>query len=457
MEFKKINFGLKEKKLFCPEPKNRELIENIPKTGLIIPEIRNKNSTFPSPLNQNRISYVQHKHLNENKLITPVVNKAYFKRMDLFSVREKFVNMENGPFTPKSKNSSNQKDCLNILRSNHDPNIFKKSKNKNLFFSPTTNYSIHSGINPLINSHEKLKSFSRLQSPNPLNFMLQKNFETTQFTNSNFFDKNKFNHVSNYLINPLTNNNLNIFNLIDNKEPQISKRDLNVFNSFNSNEIVELKQVKSTESLQKISRPQKISKFNWGCKEPLNLQIALSKNCKKCDCDQVKEKIYNLMTELKSNQNCCIKLSFDNFMNNEKDSKILKKEPKRKESLLEKSDLVCSESFDLVKNIVWNSFLRNKKSVFKNQLEEIIKKMMNKLKNNEKLIYHKVNVFTLINLQVPMCNKSFHSLSNSVKLRVICMLFAKYVNRKPFVNLCTNFSEQIDFSNESRLISYLYT
>ena len=111
----------------------------------------------------------------------------------------------------------------------------------------------------------------------------------------------------------------------------------------------------------------------------------------------------------------------------------------------------------MIENIVQNSFLNdNKNHNYLFQLENTINKTINYLRNNNEIIYHKENIFTIINLQIPLCNLKFKKLSKSTQLRVLCMLFAKYINRKAFIKNCSSFINEINFKNEKSILSTLF-
>jgi hypothetical protein len=107
----------------------------------------------------------------------------------------------------------------------------------------------------------------------------------------------------------------------------------------------------------------------------------------------------------------------------------------------------------MVNNVKWNSFLRSpSKLEFLIQTQNTISKILSYLENNQKeIIYHQNNIITLVNLQIPLCNKKFQNLSKQIKLRVICMLFAKYVNRKTLAFICQDFFMNIDITNNHQI------
>jgi hypothetical protein len=111
----------------------------------------------------------------------------------------------------------------------------------------------------------------------------------------------------------------------------------------------------------------------------------------------------------------------------------------------------------LIQNIIRNSFLRDfKNHNYLNQLQETISTTISFLQNNNDIIYHKENIFTIINLQIPLCDKKFKKLSKSIQLRVLCMLFAKYINRKAFSKICNSFIHEINFDKEKLIHSAIF-
>lgn len=108
----------------------------------------------------------------------------------------------------------------------------------------------------------------------------------------------------------------------------------------------------------------------------------------------------------------------------------------------------------LTNNIILNTFLSECSDYkFTKQLQQTIWEIVESLKNMDEIVYHKQNIFTLVNLQIPLCNRKFQTLAASVRLRVICMLFAKYVNRKLLTKLLDPFYSEIDFGQEKEIKS----
>ena len=107
----------------------------------------------------------------------------------------------------------------------------------------------------------------------------------------------------------------------------------------------------------------------------------------------------------------------------------------------------------ITKNIINNSFLRDVDSNnrYLKQLQNNIITMIKRLFRNNKISYNRENIFTLLNLQVPLNEEIFQKMSLKVKLRVFCMIFTKFVNKMKLCNICENFFLEIDFLNPHNL------
>ena len=437
--------GSTKKKKRNPEISRNKNMQDLDDT-LLNPQFKPSPPSQNNMLNLNRISYANENYLTKNQLIKPVVNRVFNKSPHHHCLKQKSTFQNIGPITPDSSfNSLKIKDGLqnSMVQNNQSNWLFNKIDTNS---SPRTNYSMQPYWNNHFLSNSKKNSYSIQQSPNPLNF--KQNFEKNGRLNNLFSDK-KMNqkYINNFLIKPQTNNNFNIYNLINDQPGLLRKRNYLEFESINRSQNLRLNDTVKREPI--------IFENN----ENITLKISINKNClNNCQYKRIKSDIFRLSNTITSSNPNCIKLSFDNLLNRDYFFKRIKTHAEDAENDQKTPCLTKNKNqFDLIQNIVWNSFLRNNANLkFKNQLNRVIKHVINKLKNNNKLIYHKVNIFTLINLQIPLDNTKFHFLSLSVKLRVICMLYAKYVNRKPFSQLCSNFLASIDLERESNSDKILF-
>jgi hypothetical protein len=446
MKFNEVDSTERKKRRFGFNQRKQDGSNENETCGLIVPKTTKSFLSGNRMLNKNRVFYESKvENIHGNKLITPVVNRPNMKGSQSLLNPKTCVARDFIPFTPESYKSFKPKDCLK--KSMVQIKNFLKSNKRDFNASPQTNFSPNGVLKrPLLN----LNSFepcSIQQSPNPLNVLKQIPDPSLSYNNPTYENQMDSRYVNNFMINPQTNNNFNIYNLIENHSEILKKR------NFSELEIRKKKHL----SLKKVSKPKILNQnsnisFNRDSDE-ITMKLRIKRDClKRCTNNVIKKNIFDLVSSLSSSTKNCVELSFDNSSNQKYFHQMMISHQRAQlpRLILPSPNVPVNDSFHLIQNIVWNSFLRNNtNNKFKNQLKHVIKSVVNKLKNNDKLIYHKVNIFTLINLQVPLENKKFHCLSNPVKLRVICMLFAKYVNRKPFSQLCSNFLESIDLEKES--------
>ena len=107
-------------------------------------------------------------------------------------------------------------------------------------------------------------------------------------------------------------------------------------------------------------------------------------------------------------------------------------------------------------DVLKNSVL--KKSTFsdqKNNLMKSVKQLLLLNSYNQKVQVNEENLFLLLNLQIQISSQEFFKISQKVRLRIVAMLFVKYVNRAAFAEVCSSFMEDLDFTNESKLLKFL--
>lgn len=426
----------------------------------------NQNQLNSAIMNMNRKSFEQDKP-SLNKLICPVAKRVYPGQACFLA------NLNNPSNYPSPSIDYGVRKVPKFEQSSQKYFNFRdleNGKTKLSLHSPGTTNSLWSNYPVKSSRVEGFKIFSGKPSPNPFGFnevysrkkaldsrliSLKKNVDSN-FPRLLSHNQNIRNTI---WYNPQTNNNVNIYNLNHSGQNNLLKT--RNYDEFQSNKVVwnsskKTRKKKLYRHLEKkqYSEHQEDSLASPQCEEKdLQISLKIKTSCsEKSKHNQLKKEIFSFFNELEAKNPGCLELSFDNSSQseiNQSTSDTLEVPPVNKPA----PPLVLSnngDSFELIRNIVWNSFLRNNKQPgFQRQLESTMDKILNKLKNNNKLIYHKVNIFTLINLQIPLENEKFHALSSTVKLRVICMLFAKYVNRKPFVGLCSNFLTSIDLSESS--------
>jgi hypothetical protein len=431
---------------------------------LIIPETNPKPFKTQDPLNKNKTSYYAQERISENKLLRPIPRRPYQQRPPANSLKRNISIEDNVMLKPSLMGIQNRNENLLPSLINADTNHVKLLKNNRFLQSPGTTYSMGSVFNKNPANYESFRNMSSKCSPMPCLFDV--NWRTNQRIENCFDNADKgITPVRTLVYKPLTNNNLNIYNFpVGSKKNFLAKRSLNTFqssenlwNSLKLSDSTCVSKIKNTNIVQDI----KYKSEEWVDNE-LHVRFKLSPTClETCNHEELKSQVIKMLTEYQASNKNCLELSFDNFQRSSNNQLPLKLKDSASgetpELGFEGANSSQNVSFGIIKNIVWNSFLRNNNNVlFKNQLEDVMDKVLNKLKNNNKLIYHKVNIFTLINLQIPMNNAKFHSLSSSVKLRVICMLFAKYVNRKPIIEMCSEFITEIDLSMDHKDIKNIF-
>lgn len=435
-----------------------------PYPNLIIPQVILRTFKKPDPLNRNNISYSGNKRISENKLIRPVPRRPFHHHPTSAKFKKNMSIEDNIMFKGPTMGipSGNENSISSLI--NADTSHVKNLKNKKFIQSPGTTQSMGSMFNANFVNYENFHVTSNKCSPIPcLNGANRKS--KLKLLNPFNNMENPLTSMGTFVFKPQTNNNLNIYNFpISDQKNFLAKRSLKAFKSSENlwNSFKNLNSDKTSKIINENVINNQICKSEEWKKNELHVRLKLSPACSEnCDHNSLKSRIVKMLRDFKSLNENCLELSFDNSQgssNNQFSRKLMDSACSENTPILsEGGNLSQNLSFGIIKNIVWNSFLRNNNnSVFKNQLEKVMEKVLNKLKNNNKLIYHKVNIFTLINLQIPMQNDKFHSLSSSVKLRVICMLFAKYVNRKPIIEMCNEFMEEIDLSMDHKDIKDMF-
>ena len=114
---------------------------------------------------------------------------------------------------------------------------------------------------------------------------------------------------------------------------------------------------------------------------------------------------------------------------------------------------VLNKNNVLITNVIQNSFLRNVApgNIFIKQLQNSLTAVIKLLLQNDTISYNKENIFTLLNLQMPLKPKLFQGMSIKARVKIVCMMFAKFINSKAISNICQEFFIEIDFQNIVKL------
>lgn len=110
------------------------------------------------------------------------------------------------------------------------------------------------------------------------------------------------------------------------------------------------------------------------------------------------------------------------------------------------------------RNIIWNTFLRNypPHASYTQQLVTSLSEHLEYLGTRDGDCYHKENIFTLVNMQVPLDNTKFQRVAPHLRLRVVCMVFFKYVNTTRLAQVFENFLDEIDLKNKAHTKALIY-
>ena len=109
-----------------------------------------------------------------------------------------------------------------------------------------------------------------------------------------------------------------------------------------------------------------------------------------------------------------------------------------------------------LENILQNSFLKDLDSTHqKCSLANAVKDVLSPFYKNGQIEVTKDNILVLLNLQIPFEKENFDRLDFKYKLRVITMLYVKYVNKRAFSNVCKSFMEDVDLTKDSNLNAFL--
>jgi hypothetical protein len=120
-----------------------------------------------------------------------------------------------------------------------------------------------------------------------------------------------------------------------------------------------------------------------------------------------------------------------------------------------KNVIFPNEKFQM-DNILKNSFLKNLNSTHqKCNFASSIQEVLASFTKNNSIEITKDNILVLLNLQIPINKQIFDSIDIKYRLRIITMLFVKYVNKSAFANVCKPFMEEIEFNNDTKLSKFL--
>ena len=110
---------------------------------------------------------------------------------------------------------------------------------------------------------------------------------------------------------------------------------------------------------------------------------------------------------------------------------------------------------EMAQNVVWNTFLQHpREGAFLDQLHGCLRGVF---AASPGLLgeYTRKNITQLVNLQVPLRRRLFDRLPGGCRLRVLCMVFAKFVNRRALISLCRSFWHRIQLNHAHKVKAFL--
>lgn len=400
-------------------------------------------------------------------------SKSFFKRVE--KGRETERNPIPTNFLKKRANEIQEFNINNISEKHfRTPNHFLEEKFFNYFDKSA--FQTKEKNNQFKDQENFLEKFPHLPMKFDSDRFSEKIRKSTRFTENSQFNQREMERTK--ILNPITNNNFNIYNVIETprtcfgkmQQPLWSKfkslKSAKVLQSFNQNNTCKFKKIKyKCDNLQLLeqnkSDREEIDQKTRGKffsenfqKLELNFESVDPKLSKK-KLKYIKNDFLRLLDSFNKKYQSELQVTWKNLseisplkLEENFDLSLLKEQMQLQTPLVVSSDQFVPS---MVNNVKWNSFLRSPSQMrFLTQTQGSVSKILSYLENNQKkLIYHQNNIITLVNLQVPLCNEKFQNLSKRIKLRVICMLFAKYVNRKTLSQICEDFLPEMQITDHN--------
>lgn len=109
----------------------------------------------------------------------------------------------------------------------------------------------------------------------------------------------------------------------------------------------------------------------------------------------------------------------------------------------------------LTRNVVCNSFLVDaQQKEYLDQLEKCISDLFRRNPGFLRRYTHK-NILQMVNLQVPLSKPLFDQMPVQHRLRLFCIIFAKYVKKDTLLGLCKQFWSHIPFKSSNKIKAFL--
>jgi hypothetical protein len=114
---------------------------------------------------------------------------------------------------------------------------------------------------------------------------------------------------------------------------------------------------------------------------------------------------------------------------------------------------------NLTKNLVWNTFLRHANEENSKYLAQLNSFLNDYFSSNPSALseYTQDNIIPLINLQIPLNAQHFKRLPNQIKLKVFCLIFAKFVNKDAIITICKKFYHKLNLRRKKTTKKFIFT
>lgn len=111
-----------------------------------------------------------------------------------------------------------------------------------------------------------------------------------------------------------------------------------------------------------------------------------------------------------------------------------------------------------VLDVFQNTFLKDfdDNNEYVQQYLETLMEVLTRYSLKKDLRINKNNIICFINLQIPLSQSDFENLNLSIRVRVLCLIFAKYVNRGDLARICEDFEPGLDFIDLKTLYTTIY-
>lgn len=374
-----------------------------------------------------------------------MTNNSHLRNKKNFSFKKKQYHPQNPNNSQKPKSNQNIFERIQVSKQNvtiRRPFVDRHENPKKI----------------LLNKPKKINPTPKLQNKNVVLSFFRKNlksefghqvqpkvtrfdFENEEnFTNTDnlekFLNSEKLNHLkidfrsfkqNQAYLHVKKSNNVRIYNMYQSDGQYLNKRNASQL-QLNPTEYSRLKTTNSTRPKSSIRR----AKFE------VNL---VSKQMYQSEFDQISQKFEQVIDRFKNSYSKWVA-----FPRLAPDGASPETKP-RPFHIVEFEPIRHQPAF---RNLVKNSFLKLNNVDFQNQLEASFDKILEMLQQEAEVEYSVENVLLLLNLQLPVNLEQFDMLSARIKLKIICFLFAKFVDKDQLFQIFCGFLEDLEFTNDFR-------